>query len=71
MDAFDPLVKIPDFNSYDKWFGSKSGAVALFPYITEFIARQESIDQGLTVTTMDKGTPVLEQKVAYAPMSTT
>lgn len=43
----------------------------MFPYITEFIARQESIDQGLTVTTMDKATPVLEQKVAYAPMSTT
>jgi hypothetical protein len=40
LDAYDPLVKIPDFNGYGQWFSS--GAAALFPYITEFIARQET-----------------------------
>lgn len=67
MGAYDPLVKVPDFNSYGLWFGSKSGAVALFPFITEFIARAETN----TTDIMSQTTPVLKQSVAYAPMSTT
>lgn len=65
LAAYDPLVKIPDFSSYELWFGSKSGAAALWPFITEFIARAES------GTDMSQETPVLKQSVAYAPMSAT
>lgn len=72
LEAFDPLVKIPDFNSYGLWFGSKSGAVALFPFITEFIARAENLAlYPDSATKMDSATPILKQSVAYAPMSTT
>lgn len=67
MEAYDPLVKVPDFASYEKWFGSKTGAVALFPFITEFIARAETG----TADIMSSATPILKQSVTYAPMSTT
>lgn len=35
--AYNPLYKIPDTQNWGKWF--KSGAVSLYPYIIEFIAR--------------------------------
>ena len=47
------------------WFGSKSGAAALFPFITEFIARVEAAEAGqlnkdAAMTAMGELEPVLE-----------
>jgi hypothetical protein len=35
--AFNDLIKAPDFANWDIWFNS--GSLAIYPYITEFIAR--------------------------------
>ena len=39
LDAFNPLIKAPNFNAWDLWFNS--GALGLYPYMTEFIARMK------------------------------
>jgi hypothetical protein len=41
------------------WFGAKSGAVGLFPFISEFIARAELIAIDPTATTMASDIAVL------------
>jgi hypothetical protein len=40
LDDYNVLVRTPDFKSWNQWFDS--GAVGLYPYITEFIARAKS-----------------------------
>jgi hypothetical protein len=40
MDDYNLLIRTPDFESWNKWFNS--GAVGLYPYITEFIARYKN-----------------------------
>ena len=37
LPSFDPQAKSPDIKSWDDWFNT--GAVNVFPYINEFIAR--------------------------------
>jgi hypothetical protein len=37
LPSFNSLVKSPDITSWNMWFDS--GVTALYPYLTEFIAR--------------------------------
>ena len=61
LEAYNALYKIPDTQAWGKWF--KSGAVSLYPYIVEFIAREKmGADANATTTTL----PI---NVGYAPMS--
>ena len=60
---YNALIKAPDFSSYDKWFSS--GAPALYPYITEFIARYNTDG-----AVMADPKPSFVQQVGYSPMKT-
>lgn len=39
LPSYNPLVRLPDLTSWKLWFSS--GSVAIYPYITEFIARSK------------------------------
>ena len=43
LPAFNDLTQAPDIDSWDKWF--KSGALTLYPYMTEFFARYHDCNQ--------------------------
>ena len=38
--AYNPLVRLPDLKSWSLWFDK--GTIAVYPYITEFIARSKT-----------------------------
>jgi len=40
LPAYNPLVRLPDLKSWKLWFDS--GSIAVYPYITEFIARSKT-----------------------------
>lgn len=39
LAVFNPLLKVPDLSNWGKWFST--GSIAIYPYITEFIARSK------------------------------
>ena len=59
--AFNDLIKAPDFANWDIWFNS--GSLAIYPYITEFIARSIQGDQFVNQTDA-----LFNQTMGYAPM---
>ena len=60
---YNSLIKSPDFDSYGKWFSG--GAPALYPFITEFIARLNT--DGADFTSTD---PLFVTQVGYSPLKT-
>lgn len=40
LPIYNQLVRMPDLKSWDLWFSS--GSIAIYPYITEFIARSKA-----------------------------
>lgn len=61
LQAYNELVLTPDFTNYDLWF--KVGAVQLYPYINEFIARHFVGDKDF-----ESLVPVFPHSMGYAPM---
>ena len=39
LPSYNPLVRLPNLKAWKTWFDS--GAIAVYPYITEFIARSK------------------------------
>ena len=60
--SFDLNVMSPDFDSWDKW--DYSGALSLFPFITEMVARD------VKGSSMKTKTPEYTQFIGFAPMYT-
>jgi hypothetical protein len=53
LDDFNELILAPDINSWGQWFDS--GAISLYMYMTEFIARSK------TGASMSTPTPLYSQ----------
>mmetsp|Transcript_30475 Transcript_30475/g.46702 ORF Transcript_30475/g.46702 Transcript_30475/m.46702 type:complete len:97 (+) Transcript_30475:544-834(+) len=61
LPAYNPLQLTPDLLSWSMWFSS--GAVTLYPELSEFIARSKSPNPDFT-----KPIPLYSQVMGYAPM---
>lgn len=60
LDSYNELVLAPDISSWNLWF--KSGAVSLYIYMTEFVARSKASAD------MSSATPLYSQQVGFGPM---
>lgn len=60
--AYNKLIKAPDLTSWDMY--KDTGSLAVYPYITEFIARAK------TNTPFTDFAPLYIQQMGYSPMST-
>lgn len=59
---YNELVRLPDKTSWGSTFGGSS--IAVYPYITEFIARKQA---GYSMTEL---LPLFKQEVGYSPFKT-
>lgn len=61
--AFNDQIKAPDLLSWDQW--KNTGATAVYPYLTEFIARWKND------VPFDQPTALYNQEMGYSPMMST
>ena len=62
--VYNKLVRLPDEGSWSNTFDGSS--IAVYPYITEFIARKHAGTQ----YSMGALVPLFKQEVGYSPFST-